>query len=451
MLRIATAGTAAVLILGTLTAAPALADGAASIELAAQTASVGPDNPTTAITGKVVAADGTPAASIPVDLSTNTGWGSVTDATTAADGTFTATLRPNGASDSVNVWADVPSLGLHSAMVTVQVVHGTTQTTLIGSRAGLDEGQPLTLSGQVTYQGRPLSGRTVVIDPAVDPSRCNNPMYTFRASTDAEGRFSSTIKPSCTATYVARTAAAGFYEGSTATLPAVSVRAATQTSLSATMDAYGRFEAYGTLYAASAGGDVNGKQVLLEYSPDGRTGWQTVRRMKTGQGQFSALFTVNNSGYWRARFAGDTATAPSVSPVRKTWRWSTSMSKLKASSTKVRKNHYLTVSGTLSRYYSSKSRFGAFPGQKVRIIFRFRGKKTWYHVKWVKTDSKGRYTAKVRAYGDGYFAATFAGTSDTWAAGTPSDTHVTTYAVPSPGGRSGPPPVMTVLPWRGDR
>ncbi|MEV3921307.1 hypothetical protein [Actinomadura coerulea] len=451
MLRIATTGMTAVIILGTLTAAPALADGAASITLAAQAASVDPDNPTTAITGKVVAADGTPAASIPVDLSTNTGWGSVDDATTTADGTFTAMLRPNGASDSVSVWADVPSLGLHSDLVTVQVVHGKTQTTLIGSRAGLDEGQPLTLSGQVTYQGRPLSGRTVVIDPAVDPARCTTPMYTFRAGTDAEGRFSSTIKPSCTATYVARSQAVGFYEGSTATLPAVSVRPATKTSLSATMDAYGRFRARGTLYAASAGGDVNGKQVLLEYSPNGRTGWQTARRMKTSQGQFSASFNVNNSGYWRARFAGDTTAAPSASSVRKTWRWSTKMSKLKASSTKVRKNRYITVSGTLSRYYSSKNRFGAFPGQKVRIIFRFRGKKTWYHVKWVKTNSKGRYTAKVRAYGDGYFAATFAGTSDTWAAGTPNDRYVNTYAVPSPGGRSGPPPVMTVLPWRGDQ
>ncbi|POM26064.1 Nickel uptake substrate-specific transmembrane region [Actinomadura rubteroloni] len=448
MLRIATIGMAAALFVGTLTATPALADGTASIVLAAQAASVDPDHPTTTITGKVVAADGSPAASIPVDLSTNTGWGSVTDATTDADGAFTATLSPNGESDSVTVWADVPSLGIHSEMVAVQVVHGETQTTLLASRTDLDEGQPLTLSGQVTYQGRPLSGRAVFIDPAVDPSRCTSPMYTFRANTDAEGRFSTTIKPSCTATYVARTPAAGFYEGSTTTLPAVSVRPATTTSLSATMDAYGRFQAQGALYAASAGGDVNGKQVLLEYSPDGRTGWQTIRRMKTSQGQFSASFTVNTSGYWRARFAGDTAAAPSVSPVRKTWRWSTSMSKLKASPTRVRKNHYITVSGTLSRYYSSKKRFGAFPGQKVRIIFRFRGKKTWYHVKWVKTDSKGRYKAKVRAYGNGYFAATFAGTSDTWAAGTPNDARVTTYAVPSPGGRSGPPPIMTVLPWR---
>ncbi|WP_131737247.1 hypothetical protein [Actinomadura roseirufa] len=451
MLRIATTGMAAALFLGTFTAAPALADGAASVVLAAQPASVDPDNPTTTITGKVLAADGTPAAGTPVDLSTNPGWGAVTDATTTADGTFTATLSPNGESDAVSVWADVASLGIHSDSVTVQVVHGKTQTTLTGSRTGLNEGQPLTLSGQVTYQGRPLSGRTVVIDPAVEPGHCTASMYTLRVRTDAEGRFNSEIKPSCTATYVARSPAAGLYEGSTANLSAVSVRPATTTSLSATMDAYGRFQARGTLYAPSAGGDLNGKQVLLEYSPDGRTAWQTALRMKTNYGQFSASFNTNSSGYWRARFAGDASAAPSVSPVRKTWRWATTMSKLKASPTKVRKNRYITVSGTLSRYYSSKHRFGAFPGQKVRIIFRFRGQKTWYHVKWVKTDSKGRYKAKVRAYGNGYFAATFAGTSDTWATSTPNDARVTTYALPSPGSRSGPPPVTNVLPWRGDQ
>src|SRR5947208_9564609 len=41
--------------------------------------------------------------------------------------------------------------------------------------------------------------------------------------------------------------------------------------------------------------------------------------------------------------------------------------------------------------------------RKVEIAFRFKGKKTWYHLAWVTTDKNGRFTKKVKAYGSGYY------------------------------------------------
>ncbi|GAA2612247.1 Ig-like domain-containing protein [Actinomadura fulvescens] len=446
MLRITTTGAAGALLLGTLTAVPAYADEQASITLAASPDSVDPDRPTTTITGKVVGADGAPAGGVAVDLSS--GAGEINDATTETDGTFTATLRSNGEGNGgVAVWAYVPTLQIRSDYLIVKIVRVRPEMTLVADRTRLDEGRPLTLSGSLSYHGKPVSWRRVYIDPG-SHGNCSAPMYRMELQTDADGRFSRTFKPTCTAGYTAHSTEGGFYEATSASLARIAVRPATKISLAATMDAFGRFQASGGLQAPSAGGDMNGKQVLLEYSPNSRTGWKVIRRMKISYGQFSARFQVNNSGYWRARFAGDTTAQPSTSPVRKTWRWTTRMSKLKASPTRVRKNRYIAVSGTLSRWYPAKNGLGAFPGQKVRIIFRFRGKKTWYHAKWVKTDRKGRYSAKVRAYGDSYFAAIFAGTRDTWATGTLNDRYVDTYAVPAPQRPSGPPPVITVQPWR---
>jgi len=129
---------------------------------------------------------------------------------------------------------------------------------------------------------------------------------------------------------------------------------------------------------------------------------------------------------------------PSTGPARKVWRWGTRMGKIKVSPGKIRKNRYVTASGTLTRYYNmSQPKPTAFGGQRVRIIFRFKGKKTWYHLAWTKTDRKGRFSKKVKAYGDGYYAAVFEGTKDTWAVGSSNTPYVNTYGVSGPGSSGG--------------
>ncbi|MEV5573592.1 Ig-like domain-containing protein [Spirillospora sp. NPDC052269] len=451
MLRIATVGVTSTLLLGTLAAVPAFAeDGTATITIAAAPASVDPEHPTATLTGKVTGADGLPvAAGTAVELSAPAGQGDVTGGTTDADGNYTATLSPNGTSDSVPVEASVPSLNLKSESVTVSIDRGQTNTVMSADKSILDEGQALTLSGAVTYKGAAVAGGTAVIGQTPDGSCTGTPMSPVTLTVGADGKFSTSVKPHCAGTFYVDTAPAGLFKGGRVALGHTNVRYSGNLAFSATMDAYGQVTAWTNLKSASGGGQVYDRKVILEYSSNGTSGWKNMKTFSGWGTGYKATLSVYYSGYWRARFLGDSGYAPAVSPTKKLWRWSTKMSKLSASKTSIKKNKYIYVSGNLYRWSTAKNGYGAFGGQSVRIIFRFKGKKTWYHVKWVKTDRKGHYSAKVRAYGDGYFAAVFAGTSDTWSAGTPNDRYVNTYAVPSPGQRSGPAPIVDVRPWRG--
>ncbi|MFC5187180.1 carboxypeptidase-like regulatory domain-containing protein [Actinomadura harenae] len=451
MLRIATVGVTSTLLLGTLATLPAFADdGTGTVTIAAAPASVDPEHPTATITGKVTGTDGAPvAAGTAVELTAPAGQGDVTAGSTDADGNYTATLSPNGTSDSVVVAASVPSLGLTSGQVTVAITRGQTDAVMNADKSTLDEGQSLTLSGAVTYNGTAVPGGKAVIGQTPDGDCTAPAMAPQTLTVGADGKFSTSVKPNCSGTFYVDTSPAGLYKGKRVTLGHTTVRYAGKLAFSATMDAYGQITAWTNLNSPSGGGQIYNRKVVLEYSANGTTGWKTVKTFADYGSGYKTSLRVYYSGYWRSRFLGDANFAPSVSPSKKLWRWSTKMTKLNASKTSIKKNKYITVSGYLSRWNTSKNGYAAFGGQSVRIIFRFKGKKTWYHVKWVKTDRKGHYSAKVRAYGDGYFAAVFAGTSDTWAAGTPNDRYVNTYAVPSPGQRSGPAPIVDVRPWRG--
>ncbi|MEV5710823.1 hypothetical protein [Actinoallomurus sp. NPDC052274] len=166
--------------------------------------------------------------------------------------------------------------------------------------------------------------------------------------------------------------------------------------------------------------------LTIEYSPDGKTGWTVKKKVTAEDGNsFNATFYYGRSGYWRARFAGDATYQAATSPVRKAWRWRTEIHSFKVSPKKVRKNHYVTASGSLIRWFSDTKR-GGYSGRKVRIVFRFKGKKTWYHLAWAKTNSKGKFSKKVRAYGSGYYAAVFEGGSGTFASDSANSPYVKT-------------------------
>ncbi|GAA1565033.1 hypothetical protein GCM10009678_55080 [Actinomadura kijaniata] len=445
-------GVAGALLLSSLSAAPAVAAGGDPvtpvITLAAAPTSVDPEHPTAAISGKVTAREtGAALPGVPVDLSTS--WGDVTDATTGDDGSFTATLSPTGEQGPVPVTAHVVAAEGHSAgqsePVYVAVRRGTPEVTLKADRSKVDEGQPVTFTGTVAHKGTPLANLPLTLDSS--RFSCGNGyIHPVRLKTDANGEYRHTAKALCGTDYTVVTAGRGFYEsGRSAALP-LAVRQRSVLSLSASLSAYGEFNASGGITVPTTSQSMNGKKVVLEHSYDGKTGWKAAKTLTVKDDHyFSTKFRVNNSGHWRVRFAGDASVMPATSPVRKTWRWNTRMSKISVSPKSVRKNRYTTVRGTLTRYWPKLGRHSAYGGKKIRVIFRFKGKKTWYHAGWATTDGKGRYTRKLRAYGDGYFAAVFAGTSDTWASETPNDGYVNTYSLRGPGDAS-PLTVFSVQP-----
>ncbi|GAA4627778.1 hypothetical protein GCM10023196_041400 [Actinoallomurus vinaceus] len=170
--------------------------------------------------------------------------------------------------------------------------------------------------------------------------------------------------------------------------------------------------------------------LTIEYSFDGKTGWTVKKTVTadTGANAFNTTFNYNQSGYWRARFAGNATYQAATSPVRKAWRWRTEIHSFKVSPKKVRKNRYVTASGRLI-HWTTISKHSGYAGRRVRIIFRFKGKKTWYHLKWTKTNSKGYFKQKVHAYGSGYYAAVFEGGKGTFATGSDNTPYVKTYGI----------------------
>lgn len=56
-----------------------------------------------------------------------------------------------------------------------------------------------------------------------------------------------------------------------------------------------------------------------------------------------------------------------------------------------------------------------------------------YHLAWAKTDTRGNFSKKVKAYGSGYYAVVFRGGPDTFATGTDGKAYVRTYRVAADG------------------
>ncbi|MCO5969800.1 hypothetical protein NDW01_15450 [Actinoallomurus sp. WRP6H-15] len=87
-----------------------------------------------------------------------------------------------------------------------------------------------------------------------------------------------------------------------------------------------------------------------------------------------------------------------------------SLSKFKASSTKVKKGRKFTLSGTLKRWDGSYQYVG-YKGQKVTFYFKKKGAKTYAYAGSTTTVSGGKFTKKVTASKSGTWQARYAGSS----------------------------------------
>jgi hypothetical protein len=181
-------------------------------------------------------------------------------------------------------------------------------------------------------------------------------------------------------------------------------------------DAYGDVTLAGSLYPELK----PGAPVSIQFSPNGSSQWKQVAVAHAdSNGYFRGTGYSGHSGWWRAYYAGDADDYPIAVDNYKNWRWNTHFTGFKAK----RAGSKVKVTGTLIRYFST-SRKGGFAGQTVQIIFRFKGKKTWYLIGHAKTNSKGQFSKKVKHYGKGYYVVLFQGTSTTWASSTAKSIYV---------------------------
>ncbi|KAB2344809.1 Ig-like domain-containing protein [Actinomadura rudentiformis] len=425
-----------------IAAPPALAAEKVTITLAADRTTVDADHRDATITGMVTAgAENKPVAGVKVDLS-STGQPNIEDPTTDAEGKFTATYSSPGFDDQITATTgatDELETGTAGPLPIKAVRSKTRMTIAAPGSAQKDAGVPFTLSGLVEYESaeasgtwKPLAGAQVNI--SFINAECNDDFpVPGSVTTGKDGQYAKQVKLPCGSAVNANASIAEpwFETAYTALRNGVIVRPRSSfRDVKVTMDPYGLVKASGAAATSPVYREFYGKQILLERSWNGRN-WWTHKTLRAGSyGRVSTQFTVNRSSYWRFRFAGTTDAMPATSKSIKTWRWTTKMSKISVSPRKVRKLKYVTAKGSLVRYSPTSRKFVAYGGQNVRIIFRYKGKKTWYHLAWAKTDRKGRFSKKVRAYGDGYYAALFHGAANFWATGSPNDKYVDTYGLP---------------------
>ena len=170
----------------------------------------------------------------------------------------------------------------------------------------------------------------------------------------------------------------------------------------------------GRLQVADGDGwdSLGGQTVTIRFRDRGSGAYRQVEKARTGRdGWFKARVRAEESGWWRAEYAGDRRTRGSVSDtdyVRVRTR--TASSKIvgfDASPEPVVKGGRLTFRGTL--LVGDRHDRDGHRGQRVDILFKADGAKSWQRVATDRTDHHGRFYARAEAEASGWFKAVYDG------------------------------------------
>lgn len=307
----------------------------------------------------------------------------------------------------------------------------TSRVTATASTLNADPGTVITVAGALEQQSGsdwlPIAGQTVVVGPAWDDVAGSDGQR-VTVTTDDTGHFSTPYTMGATGGKIqvrygfdqnGNDAGGPYLPTSTYTANVVVRKPINFPSFTVSYDQYAMVTINGSV--SSGQYDVTVPALNVEYSHNGKTGWSVKKKLRSNPNSsyFTTKFEYNQSGYWRVRFTGTTRFMPAVSPVRKAWRWNTHFTGFKVSPKKVRFKQRVTVSGKLNRYYALGKKKG-FAKQKVYIYFTCDSDKrtVWYSDSgWVRTNSKGLFKKRVRAYCTGKWMAFYYGGRDTFAAG----------------------------------
>ncbi len=273
-------------------------------------------------------------------------------------------------------------------------------------------GERITVSGTLQYQSgsewKPLSGIPLEMDHK--DSSTSNPI---EAITDAAGRFSFAAGPYQKTVYELAFAPyphnQWIQRSATADI-SVSVTATTKfRGFTASLDKYAELSVSGTLGIV---GDDHSERVsvAVQYSPDGKTGWTTEQTVKTSfDSQFHTRLPGYTDGYWRLKYAGSTTydVKGTTSGALRENRALTRIKDANASPEPVRKGRTITVKGVLQERKAGSSTWKAYGTKKVQILFRPKGKKTWYLMTTVTSKANGSFGKGITARQDGTWVPVF--------------------------------------------
>ncbi|GGP31738.1 hypothetical protein GCM10018980_67220 [Streptomyces capoamus] len=292
-----------------------------------------------------------------------------------------------------------------SPWIDVEPQAAPTRMVLDRSSFHVTAGEKIKVTGTLQYQSgaewKPLSGIPLEMDYK-DCSTCS-PVDT---TTGADGRFSFTRTPygSKSVYRIAFTSYTPFARHSTADVTAAVTATTKFSAFTASLDKYAQLKVTGTLDLI--GRDVNDQaSVDIQYSPNGRTEWTTEKTVKAG---FGSQFTVDKipgytDGYWRLRYAGS-STKDIKGTTSNSLRRNRALTRIKdanASPEPVTKGRTITVKGVLQERAVGSGTWKAYGSQKLQILFRPKGAKSWYLMATVTTKGSGSFSKGFTARQDG--------------------------------------------------
>ncbi len=337
------------------------------------------------------------------------------NAVTAADGSYAIDVAPrlNGENaTSVQVflsfWIANPD-GTNTYVLvdtkTLPVVVSPSRIRLDHSSAQIKFGAKASSSGVVEYlydgTWRPAEG--VALDMG----------YYATATSGADGRFTLTdlYIPYDDVTYTVETSLDDYLADPylTASNAQFKVDVINRTNIcfcSSWLDEYSDLHIQGSMTGSNSKVPPN-RKLYLQQSADGRTGWKSLGWFTTkSDGTFNLDGYVSvPKGYWRLYSAGSSDYQSGYSNSVHFNRTATRIAGFNAGPEPVRKGHTVTTTGTLQRLSGTK--WVAFGKQRVYIVFRARGRKSWTELGSVKTDSHGHFTARFTAKQDGTWTGVY--------------------------------------------
>ena len=395
-----------------------------TVTLTASPAVLGYANPSTTLSGTVTGLrpDGSTGPLAGQDVVVTNSKGQAQQAQTDAEGDFrTSVSYPD------TFTASVAGSTLASARsVPVTVTAATTPTRLTASAAPkrVRYGQRVTVSGKLSYKPgtawQSLGGMPVVIDAPGGYPQLSIPV------TATDGTYSATFTATESGPVLVYFNNAQYQESGNVPYLApaeaethqITVdRATTLTQFSASVKVARTVSVHGCVgiadLPAGSGGDVAGT-VTIQYSASKAGPWHRlgkISKLKPAAGSSCGIATVEAAytgsfgiklarAYYRASFKPQAGLLSSVSAPVLAWKYLTQVKSLKVSARRLVRGRKLTISG---RLWQDTKRWRPYAHPLVEIVYHKPRAKNSYWIVKVRTNSAGKFTARVT----GTFSATW--------------------------------------------
>lgn len=379
------------------------------------------DHRETIVTGRVTGADGTPVAGAPITV-TSPGSSVNATGTTAVDGSFSVKVPPSDGALMVSANAH-DDFTWTTTWLNLTVRRSPARVSLQFAPAASKAGAKTTLSGMLEGQSADgtwtvLPAKPVALSFIDDESGETRTLGTV--TTDANGRYSLPATVPGPGTWQATSAGDTFLLGATTSQHADSMFGTRITNLTARpnpVEVGGHVTVKGLVTRIGSPVDrmfVNDGHVTLYSSPDGKRTVKLSEGRTDANGHFSLSAVAKADGHWWVAYNGhrDSTQNPSHDLPSTSARFSvdarykTAISSFNASPEPVKKGHALTVTGHITKLVG-KWQPGA--GASLKIYFQPFGSFTWTAMGTAKANRNGWFTTTVKAWQDGTWAASYAG------------------------------------------